>query len=52
LLLLDFQHDDFRRAAEAEGKNAASQSAGDEEGRAVQLGPGIGEFGLLPGDVS
>lgn len=48
---MDFQHDDFRRAAEAERENAASQSPRDEEGRAVQLGPGIGEFGFLPGDV-
>ena len=30
MFLLDFQHDDFRRAAEAERKNAASQPAGDE----------------------
>lgn len=49
--LLDFQHDDFRRAAEAEGKNAAPQPARDEEGSLVQPGPGVGEFGFLPGDV-
>ncbi len=52
ICLTDFQHDDFRRTAEAQGQHAASQPPGDQERGAVQAGPGIGEFDFFPGDAA